>query len=481
MEKEKTVKDSFVYQLFNALKGNQKSAIQKILATKNRKEQIVLWKAFVEGITDKEYLFLKIFKQKYQLNKDFLLRNELRILKTQIDKYLIEEQQELNNSCNQNEQNYLYVLSLLKIGELNLLRKVLPQFIELCVDSNDYHYAQLMTLHHIQVLELMPPKQTNLLEIHRLLENRQSYLNNAFLENTVLNKYIFEYTKHKSQEGDYPEKIAMIPDSIFEILSTNETPILKFFNLMGQIKKLNGTEKIAVLKEALSIIESQSTINNSLQFEYIKCISALARELYISSFFEESLIYFLQYFELKKEKDYQFLGTLYNYCNALLKANQLEKIIPLIKENESLIEQSSIAIYFKALRINIHLLKNEFKELSKIFPKDFNDLPIIFVIHFKIVQAWLFYKEEELELALNELNNFNRAYKKMPDCKDYIYITNLFSKYFKLSVETKLIRDQKIQLLEKEVANFSANTNEALNHYSPLLWLQKELQIRSVS
>ena len=456
MEKEKTVKDSFVYQLFNALKGNQKSAIQKILATKNRKEQIVLWKAFVEGITDKEYLFLKIFKQKYQLNKDFLLRNELRILKTQIDKYLIEEQQELNNSYNQNEQNYLYVLSLLKIGELNLLRKVLPQFIELCVDSNEYHYAQLMTLHHIQVLELMPPKQTNLLEIHRLLENRQSYLNNAFLENTVLNKYIFEYTKHKSQEGDYPEKIAMIPDSIFEILSTNETPILKFFNLMGQIKKLNGTEKIAVLKEALSIIESQSTINNSLQFEYIKCISALARELYISSFFEESLIYFLQYFELKK-------------------------IIPLIKENESLIEQSSIAIYFKALRINIHLLKNEFKELSKIFPKDFNDLPIIFVIHFKIVQAWLFYKEGELELALNELNNFNRAYKKMPDCKDYIYITNLFSKYFKLSVETKLIRDQKIQLLEKEVANFSANTNEALNHYSPLLWLQKELQIRSVS
>ena len=49
MEKEKNVKDSFVYQLFNALKGNQKSAIQKILATKNRKEQIVLWKFFVKS------------------------------------------------------------------------------------------------------------------------------------------------------------------------------------------------------------------------------------------------------------------------------------------------------------------------------------------------------------------------------------------------------------------------------------------------
>jgi hypothetical protein len=461
MEKEKTVKDSFVYQLFSALKANQKSAIQKIIATKSRKEQIALWKAFVEGITDKEYLFLKIFKQKYQPNKDFLLRNELRILKTQIDKYLIDEQLEQINSNNQNEQNYLYVLGLLQIGELNLLKKVLPPFIEQCTESSDFHYAQLMTLNYIQVLELMPPKKSNLIEIHKLLENRQSYLNKAFLENTVLNNYIFEYTKHKSQEGDYPEKIAAIPDAIIENLEKDDTPILKYFSLMGQIKKLNGAEKITVLKEALSIIKFQSTKNNSFQFEYIKCISAVARELYISSFFEESLIYFLQYFELKKEKDFQFLGTLYNYCNALLKANQLEKIIPLINENETLIAQSSIEIYFKALRINIHLLR---------------DLPIIFVIHFKIVQAWLFYKEGELDLALNELNNFNRAYKKMPDCKDYIYITNLFSKYFKLSIETKLIRDQKIQLLEKEVANFSANTNEALNHYSPLLWLQKELR-----
>lgn len=95
MDKEKTIKDSFVYQLFVALKPDKKNAIEKIIFAKNRKEQIKLWKAFVEGILNKEYLFLKVFQQKYLEKKDYLLRNELRLIKTIIDKFLIAEQKDI--------------------------------------------------------------------------------------------------------------------------------------------------------------------------------------------------------------------------------------------------------------------------------------------------------------------------------------------------------------------------------------------------
>lgn len=183
------------------------------------------------------------------------------------------------------------------------------------------------------------------------------------------------------------------------------------------------------------------------------------------------------YFDLKNEKDYQYLSTLYNYCNALLKNKQLEKIIPIINENEELIKQSNIEIYFITLRINIHLLKDEYQELEKYLPNEFNDLPLIFVIHFKIVQAWLFFKQGDIGLALNELSNFNRTYRKMHDCEDYVEIANMFVKYFRLFTESKPIQHKRIEKLEKEIINFRAIKNEALNHYSPLLWLQKQLKI----
>ena len=86
------MKDSKLYTIIDALKGNQFSLVEKQLKEDKRKTLLILFQLLQKSGAaeiDKEVLFYKTFKKKYSPANDYILRNEMRLLVEKIESVLI--------------------------------------------------------------------------------------------------------------------------------------------------------------------------------------------------------------------------------------------------------------------------------------------------------------------------------------------------------------------------------------------------------
>ena len=96
-----------VKRLLNQLTNSELGEVKETLLRDKKIRGLILIDALStseEAWTDEEKskIFLKLFEQKYQTKKDYLLRNEFRLLQVKVEDYLVDKQvkEELENNKN---------------------------------------------------------------------------------------------------------------------------------------------------------------------------------------------------------------------------------------------------------------------------------------------------------------------------------------------------------------------------------------------
>ena len=81
-----SIKDDFNKFLLTSFKENKRTSLLRLCQTVRRKKD--------DSEINRDEIFLKLFKKKWTKDNDYLLRNELKILKDKIEEYYIEYSKE---------------------------------------------------------------------------------------------------------------------------------------------------------------------------------------------------------------------------------------------------------------------------------------------------------------------------------------------------------------------------------------------------
>ena len=112
------MKDLITVRIIHALNEQQEKLISIALKQEKRQSLLQLFKCLINTKNDveisKSEIFLKLFKKKWTKENDFLLRNELKLLKDKIEEiYIQEETKEL-------PENYINQLKLKLYHQLKI-------------------------------------------------------------------------------------------------------------------------------------------------------------------------------------------------------------------------------------------------------------------------------------------------------------------------------------------------------------------------
>ncbi|MEM7105931.1 MAG: hypothetical protein AAF502_22540 [Bacteroidota bacterium] len=424
---------------------------------------------------DHAIIFEKVFGGKYQSSKDYLLRNEYRLLRQLLEDFLVES--ELLKYAEENTAfKDLHLLKALARRNKHELAASLAES-KIKAAENAYHYdlaaemsSVLFRLHAFYrapnsddmtaaVKALQQKKQ--FLDLHHLHAYRLIRTQVGFSQRSL--SHSIDFTDHFPYEGNYDQE---------EI----DTPLSKFYDLKFKIYMLpHGAEKIHLLKEAYLLMELFGDKNPGLQSEREFCILTLALEHFLIGDYVAAEKLYEEYFSVFKTKSHNHLSALYNYASNQIKLEKYEQVLEIINENENLFTGNDrFALFFNILRTSSCLRLGQADTLRTYMPVNFSGLPRNFNYYYRLVYCALFYLENNLEIAVQEARNFAKVVKGDDEFLPYFQMANGFISFFKWN--DKLQGKRALLDIQKTITHYSDEMIPEYRDFMPFLWLKAEIE-----
>ena len=270
------MKDSKLYTIIASLKSSQTSLLEKYLKEDKRKSLFILFQLLQkadEKIIEREILFYKLFKKKYTVANDYILRNEMRLLVEKIESILITEQ--LQKTLEKEvlfrlkQQLLLYKnLDLFEIYEetwKQAKETALEQYqyqdiIELNADYFDF--AQFHIRNYKERLEVFDKLiNENILYVNYFFAQQYSYT--SFVEGNA-NKLRLEY--QNKQENKISIEKANIE------LKQFSSYMNEYYILAGKWFPQQSKGKTKILLDALQVLEKCNKDSFFIQTRTLACI-----------------------------------------------------------------------------------------------------------------------------------------------------------------------------------------------------------------
>lgn len=418
----------------------------------------------------KEDLYEKTFKKKYQADKDFLIRNEFRLLKKLLEEYLMQKEAEKELKENDEWRSRLLGNAMMRFQ----LPAIASDYLKKAKD------AASQNLHHDLAFELN--MMTFPLEYMAAPDQEAVY--QLMKRNVVVNKLLIDRgLAYRTAQLDFHisllDRIGKELDKPAigrEILTTPnlaEPPVEALF--YQQKTKAYATYSIADM-EALMTLALQLPENPFTPNERITAMVQLASICSMHGEYDKAAAIFEAAYQSKdfailKEKPSFYI----NYITNLVKLRQYEKALQLIHEAEQLVTGANLRNKLDAARITCYIFLKNTKQLKVLLPNDFSEMDEKRQYYSKLLHAIYFYLENQTEMALRELDNLLHV-RHINDAPGYVQLVKLMATVFRLlQKEAPMGKPHKDTLAK--IKFLIAREKETLHpdtHYLlPLQWLEQ--------
>ncbi len=480
------MKDSKLYTIIDALRGNQISLIEKHLKEDKRKSLLQLFlllKKTGTAVIGRDALFYKIFKKKYSAANDYILRNEMRLLVEKIESILIKEQVEkllVSDNLFQLKQQ------LLVYKNLDLFEFYVDTWKEaksLALEQYQYQYVLELNADYFEFVQFHIRNYKERLEIFdKLIDENILYSNcylarqyayTSFLEGNA-NKLRLEY--QIKQQNKIPEKTANIE------LPEFSTDINEYFNLVGKWFPFQSKGKTDILLEALTALEKCNKDASIYQQEHMRVLNLIATDFSMSADFEKAAVYFEKFFsETPDSQLHNKAYYLYNYAVNLTKLNQYEKALEVINDAEKHIKPSNefLKEKYRLLKVICYLFIKDAPQLKKMIPTDFSVLLPEQRIYFRFVNTIYYIINKEFDLAFEEINNLLRSKLINEIDIHFLAVARFYKDALSLILKENTLKLSAASFKKIKQEAFLIDTNEpaVVVNYMPYKWLKTSLDI----
>jgi len=474
--------------LLNSLQGREKKDFEGVIKTHKRESLKNLYfflkkNLHKEGEPEKVVLYKKVFGKKYEPSKDYLIRNELRLLNDELEGFLVTKQ--LEKAFKENTQLYdLWLLRALNDRGLHQefevnFKKSMPK----TQDNLQYELGdKMMTLYlrHLIVSQEITEERyentiragyldkINWIQKDAVRKIRGAEVMKAFAERTI-----------RVTNPDFPHSdLLQMMDLKSEKVNDHYSNYLYLYALSFQQM---GMEKIATLQEALVCIAACHQPEMKAENRKLFLLATIALEYYLMGNHQSADNYYQQTLQYATESKQELrLTVIFNYFSNCIKLEKYETAIELFETNEAAIEANERVHYrFLCLKAMGHIFLKEAEKAIACVPPNIQQRPDAQYYYFRLVQIISFCELEEEEAAMRECQNFLKMYRYHENHEvdvDYQMVAKFLLRYAKAKTEVPLKKKMDLEKLKGEITTFKEENGYAGN-YLPLVWLLKNLAL----
>jgi hypothetical protein len=482
-----------LHALIGALNAAERQKIRKYLADSEAKqsERLFVWIAARKN-ADAEFrddaeraaVFQQLFKEPYRKDKDYLLRNEYRLLLQRI-------REAVPNLFFRKEAEQLpleagFFVQWLKAHQLTELADE-----ELQEEMKRYQ-KKGDTERYLRAFD-----QWNDLRTHHLQQTRNSaekLIEQSKERILQIKLRMLEEIRREEIRIKHAERVIRSYDARYEPLPMEQRVDLEalmplseraqYYDFRARANILMGHEKIATLEQLVSMRDAIHTFEARPDEALCRMYLNLALEYYLEADYAGSLRYFEQaYVRIDAIFGPVREVVIFNYAYSLLKANRYAEALDLVIRHEVELLQSGIIGYkVNLLFVMLHLMADRASEARRFLV--FDDKQEIPEFHFSIrlALAAIEYQEGDVAEAHRETQNTEQAINYFLRKKENAQVMLVkhcctsFLRFFRMELDTPLSeRTAQRHLFLASLAPELSNDGKASTYSSILnIWLGRE-------
>jgi hypothetical protein len=405
------MKHSKVFTLISQLPTKDKKPVSEALKQNKRKTLALLYHGLDKAVSAGEEepgadnIYKMVFGVKYEKAKDYLLRNEYRLLYAELTTILLDGEKE-------KETDLKWLQYLLQKGIYEVLEDDLADAWRKAEQTDDL--KQLTAICDLKINYLLNARiqaQGTARELAELSQKRIAWLQQLALRNIrqeeIRLKLAERLLRVYQQDHTPVEPLANIDLLGFEATDA----YARYLSRRALINSARSDEKIALLLEILADKAIIKKYEPESEEAMCRFLINLAQEYYLMGQFVESVQYYSKAMEYIANVAKSVKETLvYNYILALMRIADHSKARDLAEEHSQLILNSKLTggrgpFLFAVLHIYARDTESAEKYIQLEVKKDGSEF-----IHFmRLALAAVYYLRNDLDFALRECVNVDQA------------------------------------------------------------------------
>ena len=456
----------------------------KVMEFQKRESLKILWdllrKKPKSGVSmEKEKIYPLLYGKPYVKKSDYLLRNEIRLLREQLFRFFVQKRMERERKLESGQ----YELALLKglldrelFAEFEFqYRNARAQAIKLRRYEVAREMGRLYFYYVMQHKEMKPELLEDLNEV--LLENRdlsKQYYRKQLAINQQAQAAIVSISRFWQKEMPAIEVGA---DTDFEGI---EEPLTLFYEAMAQANlSLDPKEKVQWGKAAVIAAEQ---VKETHPQTFIDALGLLALSHFVLREYEVARGRYREAQEFATARKMKLrIEVLFNYCSTLIKLGEYKEAISLIEERLTEIRSNPrVRFRFECLHCFCYVFLGDEKTARELLPAQIQTRAQSEYQYFRFIYCILPYLRGDYEDGLRETVNFAGYFNRHQDSlifgkeKEMVMMLKRF--YQALLAQTgKVDLQERLQPLLAELEGFR-EANPAYRDYLYVVWLDRVIE-----
>ncbi|MGQ3013850.1 MAG: hypothetical protein ACT6QS_09095 [Flavobacteriales bacterium] len=465
--------------LIKLLEEPEKKELEQIIRERKRASLGRLYKYLQQAAQkgyDKESMYRAAFAEKYSTSKDYLLRNELRLLNQVLESLIIHKETE--KKAHETESNLRLLERMLEKGETDLFRNIFTQTERTAIAQHDY--KSLVTLYTCAVDHTIRYKEISVDHYEEVLRLLQ-------LKKEALLRYADEVAAEEELRRNFSLKVIHTLDpTLYEQTSGKPSsdafepgPVSSYLRKYAASYMQNGQEKINTYLQLIEALPEVSRLRPARSRDLTALYGNLALELFLEGRYAEADVYYT--IALKHTNDTPaFLDLYFNYCVNALLLGKHQEVTDIYKAHYREIDKNEKLRYrFACFAAIACLMLNKPAEAFRLLDPEIIRRPVTEYYYYRLVYAMVYFQKNDLDNAEREIGNILQSFRFRKNARSE---DKPLVKMMQKMVELESFRDQKEkyrQLADKLKTEVQARREERSRSSTVIYnWIAWQMELR---
>lgn len=467
--------------LIQKTETNYKSEVTKFWTSSKKKRAHKLYQLIAtaknEAQLKRELLFKKIFLKKYSEKNDYLWRNELRVLKDELERFYIQHEHAVHVKNNPAYTDWLLVQAYDRIKfqdgiaekEQSLQQsKDLTAAYNYALDAKMIKVINLQNVHgnFKQIIDKYPQAIDDCVTG---LNNLVAYYHGRI--NLFIAQYNFIFGQH--------DKVLLSPLPAEYLCLLPQNPICKFYQYYADSHCDDYDKRIQNLKQAIASISPIVAHNKFYEYNQVLVVISLARELSANGHYEQAHLEFIRIKQSIDEKFVQFKTAFYvNYTTNLVKSKKYQEALFTL-DNEYTEEHPLFKNMLLQNRMICYLYLRDTKNLSSYISSDLDEAPFPINYMLKLIKSAYFYLNKDFDVAISIVTNLLNTKDATDRMQQYQPIAQLLQSLYTIAQKNILLKKwspDSVKTLFSAINEFEQSAHPEIKLVAVYQWVKKEVE-----
>lgn len=426
-----------------------------------------------ESKITKERVFQKTFSEEFTPQKDYLLRNEFRLLVQELEDFLKEVTYD-----EQAEKHFLrnYLMRIIQSKNWHFFEKEWNQILLKYPRDPHFNY-EMQRIYQRYMMAYFTPTEANYKELHKKsLENIRQAKANYWSELSLLmsDHAYTERVLNIYSNWSYPYEVKMWMEN--QELEANRRALFYRDKALSYYQR--GDDKIRFMEVMLETMQPEFFLHDD-EFlnEKLWVISTIGLEYSITDRYEQAREYYKLGFQVPGfNRFHKIQELLFNYIGILNKLERFDDVIEVLEEQHDLLRANpKISYKLECARIIAFIFTGRFREASIAILRMGQTPDKFDYLYMRLTQVLVALAKKDADLAEREISNFLQI-KTLRDENFQYYkgFVKFMSEYNTTVVIPQHPDKESVRDLHARISN-TLNSGKQELHLMQLVWLKRDL------